>query len=69
MAKDKSFESMNYEELEAEKRKVAAEIAELKETQRKIAGFMDKRKGELRLRRIAGELSPEDKEQLKSMLD
>lgn len=66
---NKSFEAMSYEELVAEKRKISQQIEELKEKQRMFAQLMDKKKGEFRLRKIAGGLSPEEKEQLKDMLD
>jgi hypothetical protein len=69
MVKTKSYESMSYEELEAEKRKISQQIVELKETARQLAQLMDKKHGELRLRRIANDLAPDEKAQLKDMLD
>jgi len=69
MVKTKDYGLMSYEELEAEKRKISQQIAELKETTRKLAQLMDEKHGELRLRRIANDLSPEEKQQLKPMLD
>lgn len=63
-----NYADMSYEELEAEKQKIDAQIRGLKATKQELAALMDAKQGDLKLQKLADNLSPKDKAALKAKL-
>lgn len=63
-----NYADMSYEELEAEKRKILAQVGGLRTTAREIARLMDAKLGEQKLQKMAEKLSPTEKSKLKEIL-